>query len=139
MHYPHRISRIKKVRSIGFRARMSTRKGRAILNRKRRVGRAIRVRDVAEACEVANLYAPEHLALQTVEADKLVNRISAAGAVFVPLFILVIVQTFRQDTPLADLAFQRVRLEEQAIVQRVQNELALLVLDAHLRDLLVPV
>ena len=44
MHYPHRISRIKKVRAVGFRARMKTRKGRAILNRKRRVGRAIRVR-----------------------------------------------------------------------------------------------
>jgi ribosomal protein L34 len=44
MHYPHRISRIKKVRKIGFRARMKTSKGRAILNRKRRVGRKIRVR-----------------------------------------------------------------------------------------------
>ena len=44
MHYPHKISRIKKVRKVGFRARMKTRKGRAILNRKRRVGRAIRVR-----------------------------------------------------------------------------------------------
>jgi histidinol dehydrogenase len=46
-------------------------------------GRAIRVRDLAEACEVANLYAPEHLALQTVEPDRLVERITAAGAVFV--------------------------------------------------------
>ena len=44
MHYPHKISRIKKVRKVSFRTRMSTRKGRAILNRKRRVGRAIRVR-----------------------------------------------------------------------------------------------
>ncbi len=44
MHYPHKLSRIKKVRKIGFRARMRTRKGRAILNRKRRVGRRIRVR-----------------------------------------------------------------------------------------------
>lgn len=44
MHYPHKISRTKKVRKVGFRARMKTRKGRAILNRKRRVGRAIRVR-----------------------------------------------------------------------------------------------
>jgi histidinol dehydrogenase len=41
---------------------------------------------VAEACEVANLYAPEHLALQTVEADRLVGRITAAGAVFVGAF-----------------------------------------------------
>ena len=49
-------------------------------------GRAIRVRDMAEACEVANLYAPEHLALQTVDAEALVGRISAAGAVFVGAF-----------------------------------------------------
>ncbi|NJC41187.1 histidinol dehydrogenase [Brevundimonas alba] len=46
-------------------------------------GRAIRVRDVAEACEVANLYGPEHLALQTVDADDLIDRITAAGAIFV--------------------------------------------------------
>jgi ribosomal protein L34 len=44
MHYPHKISRIKKVRATGFRKRMSTRKGRKILNSKRRHGRAIRVR-----------------------------------------------------------------------------------------------
>ncbi len=44
MHYPHKISRIKKVRATGFRKRMSTRKGRKILNSKRRLGRAIRVR-----------------------------------------------------------------------------------------------
>ncbi|HYC67219.1 histidinol dehydrogenase [Brevundimonas sp.] len=46
-------------------------------------GCAIRVRDIAEACEIANLYAPEHLALQTVDAEALVDRITAAGAVFV--------------------------------------------------------
>lgn len=46
-------------------------------------GRAIRVRDMAEACEVANLYGPEHLALQTVDAEALVDRITAAGAIFV--------------------------------------------------------
>lgn len=45
--------------------------------------RAIRVRDMAEACEVANLYGPEHLSIQTQEAERLVERISAAGAVFV--------------------------------------------------------
>lgn len=49
-------------------------------------GRAIRVRDMAEACEVANLYGPEHLALQTVDADAMVERIAAAGAVFVGAF-----------------------------------------------------
>jgi histidinol dehydrogenase len=46
-------------------------------------GRAIRVRDVAEACDVANLYAPEHLALQVIDAENLVGRITSAGAVFV--------------------------------------------------------
>nr|WP_315027199.1 histidinol dehydrogenase [Brevundimonas diminuta] len=45
--------------------------------------RAIRVRDMAEACEAANLYGPEHLSIQTQEAERLVERISAAGAVFV--------------------------------------------------------
>lgn len=49
-------------------------------------GRAIRVRDMAEACEVADLYGPEHLALQTVDADSLVERITAAGAIFVGQF-----------------------------------------------------
>lgn len=44
MHYPHKTSRIKKVRSVGFRSRMSTRKGRKIINRKRRMGRRINPR-----------------------------------------------------------------------------------------------
>ena len=35
---------------------------------------------------MANLYAPEHLALQTVDAERLVSRITAAGAVFVGAF-----------------------------------------------------
>ena len=49
-------------------------------------GRAIRVRSIAEACEVANLYGPEHLALQTVDADSLVDGLTAAGAIFVGAF-----------------------------------------------------
>jgi ribosomal protein L34 len=44
MHYPHRISRIKRKRAIGFRARMKSTTGRKMMNRKRRVGRKIRVR-----------------------------------------------------------------------------------------------
>ena len=46
-------------------------------------GRAIRVADLEQARAVANLYGPEHLALQTLDAEKLVDRITAAGAIFV--------------------------------------------------------
>jgi len=46
-------------------------------------GRAIRVNALAEACTVANLYGPEHLALQVIDAERLVDRINAAGAIFV--------------------------------------------------------
>jgi large subunit ribosomal protein L34 len=43
MHYPHRISKVKRARKLGFRARMRTRKGRAMINRKRRAGRRVQV------------------------------------------------------------------------------------------------
>ena len=43
MHYPHKISKVKRARSIGFRARMRTKKGRQMINRKRSVGRAVNV------------------------------------------------------------------------------------------------
>ena len=39
VHYPHRISHIKRKRKFGFRARMRTKIGRRIINRKRRHGR----------------------------------------------------------------------------------------------------
>ena len=39
MHYPRKISRIKKIRKQGFRARMKTRKGRKLLSGQRRLGR----------------------------------------------------------------------------------------------------
>lgn len=45
--------------------------------------RIIRVSDTAQACTVSNLYGPEHLAIQTEDADALVGQITAAGAVFV--------------------------------------------------------
>ncbi|MEI6024039.1 MAG: 50S ribosomal protein L34 [Phycisphaerales bacterium] len=44
MHYPHKLSRIKKLRKVGFRARMKTSKGRAIVNRQRRIGRKVKTR-----------------------------------------------------------------------------------------------
>jgi large subunit ribosomal protein L34 len=43
MHYPHRISKRKRARKLGFRARMRTADGRKIINRKRRVGRKVQV------------------------------------------------------------------------------------------------
>lgn len=44
MHYPHRISHIKRKRKQGFRARMRTAGGRAMIRRKRRIGRRVNVR-----------------------------------------------------------------------------------------------
>ena len=46
-------------------------------------GRAILVESGAQACEVADLYGPEHLAIQTEDAGDLANLVTAAGAVFV--------------------------------------------------------
>ncbi len=43
MHYPHRISKVKRARKIGFRARMRTTGGRKTINRKRRFGRKVQV------------------------------------------------------------------------------------------------
>lgn len=43
MHYPHRISKVKRARKIGFRARMRTRNGRKMINRKRAAGRRVQV------------------------------------------------------------------------------------------------
>ena len=44
IHYPRRKSRIKRVRQFGFRARMKTKRGRQLLNRKRSRGRNLNVR-----------------------------------------------------------------------------------------------
>lgn len=43
-HYPKRISKLKRARRYGFRNRMSTKLGRKMVNRKRRVGRSVNVR-----------------------------------------------------------------------------------------------
>lgn len=45
MAYPHKTSLIKRKRGIGFRARMKTKDGRKMMNRKRRVGRSLNVAD----------------------------------------------------------------------------------------------
>jgi len=43
MHYPRKVSKRKRARRIGFRARMRTVGGRKIINRKRRLGRQVQV------------------------------------------------------------------------------------------------
>ena len=43
MHYPHRISKIKRKRKQGFRARMRTAKGRKLINAKRRRGQKVNI------------------------------------------------------------------------------------------------
>jgi large subunit ribosomal protein L34 len=43
-HYPKRRSLIKRARKFGFRARMRSKDGRKLINRKRRVGRCVNVR-----------------------------------------------------------------------------------------------
>jgi len=42
----------------------------------------IQTRDLAQACEIASKYAPEHLEIQTANPEKLAKRITAAGALF---------------------------------------------------------
>jgi large subunit ribosomal protein L34 len=41
VHYPRKISKIKRKRKFGFRAKMKTKGGRAAINRKRRIGRKV--------------------------------------------------------------------------------------------------
>jgi large subunit ribosomal protein L34 len=41
MHYPRKVSKIKRIRKVGFRARMKTSAGRRMINSKRRVGRKV--------------------------------------------------------------------------------------------------
>ena len=44
MHYPHKLSKIKRIRKVGFRARMKTTAGRRMINSKRRTGRRVGLR-----------------------------------------------------------------------------------------------
>jgi histidinol dehydrogenase len=49
-------------------------------------GALVLVRDLAEACAIANEIAPEHLELAVAEPDRLVDQIRNAGAIFVGHF-----------------------------------------------------
>ncbi len=44
IHYPRRVSNVKRRRKFGFRARMKTSHGRNMINRKRRLGRRVNVK-----------------------------------------------------------------------------------------------
>ena len=64
-------------------AQVSTLPREAIARASLREARAVLVRDLDAACEVANLYGPEHLAIQVDDPEALVPSIRAAGALFV--------------------------------------------------------
>ncbi|MBH05985.1 MAG: 50S ribosomal protein L34 [Phycisphaeraceae bacterium] len=43
-HYPKRRSLRKRIRKLGFRARMRTKSGRKLISRRRRMGRSVNIR-----------------------------------------------------------------------------------------------
>lgn len=95
-------------------------------------GALIRTRDLAEACEVVNLIAPEHLELAVADPDALLPRIRHAGAIFVghyasealgdycagPNHVLPTGRTARFSSPLGVYDFEKrssvLRLSKQA-------------------------
>ncbi|HDO34025.1 MAG TPA: histidinol dehydrogenase, partial [Chromatiales bacterium] len=91
--------------------------GRALARR----GALIRVRDLAEAVEVANFIAPEHLELSVADPESLAGRIRHAGAVFLgrytaealgdycagPNHVLPTARTARFSSPLGVYDFQK--------------------------------
>ncbi len=84
-------------------------------------GALIEVRNLAEACEVANRIAPEHLELSVAEPQKLLEQIRHAGAVFLgrhtseaigdycagPNHVLPTSRTARFSSPLGVYDFQK--------------------------------
>jgi histidinol dehydrogenase len=84
-------------------------------------GALVQVRDLAEACEIANRIAPEHLELAVAEPDKLLPRIRHAGAIFLghhasealgdycagPNHVLPTGRTARFSSPLGVYDFQK--------------------------------
>lgn len=41
MHYNRKLSKLKRIRKVGFRAKMRTKGGRKIINSRRRIGRSL--------------------------------------------------------------------------------------------------
>jgi histidinol dehydrogenase len=84
-------------------------------------GALILVRDLAEACEIANRIAPEHLELSVARPEELLDRIRHAGAIFVgryssealgdycagPNHVLPTSRTARFSSPLGVYDFQK--------------------------------
>ncbi len=84
-------------------------------------GALIRVRDLDEACELANRIAPEHLELAVADPEKLLARIRHAGAIFLghyaseslgdycagPNHVLPTSRTARFSSPLGVYDFQK--------------------------------
>ena len=84
-------------------------------------GALIHVRDLAEACELANRIAPEHLELAVEDPDALLARIRHAGAIFIghhasealgdycagPNHVLPTSRTARFSSPLGVYDFQK--------------------------------
>ncbi|WP_338846177.1 histidinol dehydrogenase [Massilia sp. W12] len=84
-------------------------------------GALIKVRDLDQACEIANRIAPEHLELSCREAETLVDKIRHAGAIFIgpyaseslgdycagPNHVLPTAGTARFSSPLSVLDFQK--------------------------------
>ena len=84
-------------------------------------GALILVRDLAEACEIANRIAPEHLELSVAQPEQWLDRIRHAGAIFVgryssealgdycagPNHVLPTSRTARFSSPLGVYDFQK--------------------------------
>jgi histidinol dehydrogenase len=84
-------------------------------------GALIRVKDLGEACELANRIAPEHLELAVADPDSLVPNIRHAGAIFIghhasealgdycagPNHVLPTSRTARFSSPLGVYDFQK--------------------------------
>jgi histidinol dehydrogenase len=84
-------------------------------------GALILVRDLEEACEIANRIAPEHLELSVAQPEKWLDRVRHAGAIFVgryssealgdycagPNHVLPTSRTARFSSPLGVYDFQK--------------------------------